>query len=112
MLNEWSLKKLLLRQMKQHNYFVYITTNPAKTVLYIGITNNLFIRLNQHYENRGHKKTFAGRYFCYLLIYWERFQFIQHAIEREKEMKGWRREKKEQLIHDFNPEWKFLNAEI
>ncbi len=95
--------------MKQHNYFVYIVTNPNKTVLYIGVTNDLETRLTQHYENRGNKKTFAGRYYCYHLIYWERHQYIEHAIEREKEIKKWRRAKKETLINEFNPDWKFLN---
>ncbi len=98
--------------MKQHNYFVYIITNPNKTVLYIGVTNDLETRLAQHYENRGNKKSFAGRYYCYHLIYWERHQFIEHAIEREKEIKKWRRSKKETLINEFNPDWRFLNAEV
>ncbi|MEL7004451.1 MAG: GIY-YIG nuclease family protein [Bacteroidota bacterium] len=95
-----------------HNYFIYITTNPSKTTLYVGVTNSLVTRMQQHYENRGNKKTFAGRYFCYNLIYWERFQYIQHAIDREKEIKKWRREKKEALISSFNPSWKFLNYTV
>jgi len=98
--------------MTQHNYFVYIITNPNKTVLYIGVTNDLETRLAQHYENRGNKKSFAGRYYCYHLLYWERHQFIEHAIEREKEIKKWRRSKKETLINEFNPDWKFLNDEV
>lgn len=73
--------------MKQHNYFIYITTNPARTVLYIGVTNDLATRLLQHFEERGREKTFAGRYFCFNLIYYERFTYIQHAINREKEIK-------------------------
>ncbi|HEX8328204.1 MAG TPA: GIY-YIG nuclease family protein [Hymenobacter sp.] len=44
-------------------YYLYITTNPARTVLYIGVTNNLFVRIAQHYANRGSAQTFAGRYF-------------------------------------------------
>jgi len=51
--------------MKQHNYFVYITTNPKKTVLYVGIANDLHSRMQQHFENVGDKKTFAGKYYCY-----------------------------------------------
>jgi len=95
-----------------HNDFVYIVTNPAKTVLYIGVTNDLPTRLQQHYENKGQQKTFAGRYFCYNLIYWERFDYIQHAIEREKELKKWNRKKKENLINELNPEWRFFNDEV
>ena len=98
--------------MRNHNYFVYITTNPAKTVLYIGVTNNLYIRINQHFINRGNSTSFAGKYFCYNLIYWERFDDIKQAIEREKELKKWRREKKEKLIASQNPNWHFLNTSL
>ena len=98
--------------MKAHNYFVYITTNPARSVVYVGMTNDLTIRLIQHYENRGNPKTWAGRYYCYNLVWWERHSLVNHAIEREKEIKKWRREKKNQLIESHNPDWKFLNNEI
>jgi putative endonuclease len=99
-------------RMKHHNYYVYITTNPNKSTLYIGMTNDLEARLNQHYQNRGKNDTFAGKYYCYNLVYWERHQYVDHAIEREKEIKKWRREKKDYLINDFNPNWKFLNDDI
>lgn len=95
------------------NYFVYIVTNINKTVLYIGITNDLFTRLNEHYnDSNTSKKHFTGKYNAYHLIYWERFDNIEYAIEREKELKGWRRSKKENLINSFNPTWKFLNDEV
>lgn len=90
-------------------YFVYITTNPGKKVLYTGVTNNLEIRLNQHYQNRGKKETFAGKYYCYKLIYYERFSDISQAIEREKEIKELSRAKKEELIQSMNPAWKFYD---
>jgi putative endonuclease len=89
-------------------YYVYITTNPAKTVLYIGVTNSLPRRLGQHYENRGNNNTFAGRYFCYNLLYYEQFTDIKAAISREKELKGWTRAKKSALIATMNPDWDFL----
>lgn len=98
--------------MNDHNYFVYITTNPSRTVLYIGVTNDLYTRMVQHYENKGNKQTFAGRYFCYNLIYWERYQQIEDAIEREKELKKWNRKKKENLINKLNPDWKFYNDQL
>ncbi|MBX9850198.1 MAG: GIY-YIG nuclease family protein [Cytophagaceae bacterium] len=97
--------------MNEHNYFVYITTNPGKTVLYTGVTNDLLTRIQQHYENRGNKKTFAGKYFCYKLIYYERFDDINNAIEREKEIKDLSRKIKEQLIGNCNPKWKTLIVE-
>lgn len=100
---------------KTHNYYVYILTNPKKTVLYTGVTNNLERRLQEHLEdNLGPRKTFAGKYFCYYLIYYEYYTYIVRAIAREKQIKGWTRKKKEALIKNFNPEWRFLNdpAEI
>lgn len=70
-----------------YNYFVYILTNKNKTVLYTGVTNNLALRLQQH-ENGDNKFSFTKKYSCYFLLYFERYQFIEHAIEREKEIKG------------------------
>lgn len=95
------------------NYFTYITTNYKKTVLYNGITNDLERRMYEHNEDsKGDKKTFAGKYNCIYLIYWERHSKAVHAIEREKEIKGWKRAKKEKLIDSLNPEWNFLNDEV
>ncbi|MDL5049925.1 GIY-YIG nuclease family protein [Oscillatoria amoena NRMC-F 0135] len=98
--------------MKQHNYFVYIVTNPGKSVLYTGITNNLCQRITEHYLNRGKQKTFAGRYYCYILIYHEQFLHVHEAIKREKEIKGWLRLKKLQLVSNTNPYFKSLNKDI
>lgn len=96
--------------MKSHNYFVYIITNPRKTVLYTGMTNDLQERLNQHKANRGKPETFAGRYYCYKLLYFERYTYVQHAIEREKEIKLMSREDKLQLIRKENPMLMFLDV--
>ena len=98
--------------MGDYNYFVYITTNPTKTTLYIGITNNLGRRLTEHHESRGDDSTFVGRYHCYNLIYCEVYDNIEDAMRREKEIKKWRREKKEKLIEEQNPDWRFMNNEI
>lgn len=87
------------------NYFVYITTNPGKTVLYTGVTNDIEVRIKQHYNNRGKKETFAGKYFCYKLVYYERYHDVNMAIEREKEIKDLSRAKKEELIAQENPKW-------
>ena len=73
--------------MKQHNYYIYITTNPALTVLYTGVTNNLEVRICEHYVNRGKENSFAGKFHCYNLIYYEHFTDINFAIAREKEIK-------------------------
>ena len=94
------------------NYFIYIITNPNKTVLYTGMTYDLESRLIEHYHNKGVEKTFAGRYFCYNLLDYERQYSPLDEIEREKEIKDWNRQKKEALIKTINPEWKFLNSSI
>jgi len=99
-------------KLNQHQYNIYNTTNPEKTVLYTGVTNNLVFWLIQHWSNRGKDETFAGKYYCYNLIYYEDFQYIDQAIAREKEIKGWRRQKKLDLINTMNPTWTFLNASI
>jgi putative endonuclease len=93
-------------------YCVYITTNYNRTTYYVRVTNDLATRLSQHFENSGNNKTFAGRYYCYHLIYYEYFTSPTHAIEREKQLKGWNRGKKEALIKKQNPLLKFLNDEI
>nr|WP_293304577.1 GIY-YIG nuclease family protein [Allomuricauda sp.] len=94
-------------------YFVYITTNENRTVLYIGVTNTIQRRLSEHYfDSVNSKQSFAGKYNCYHLVYYERFDSIQMAIAREKELKKWRREKKDRLITSFNPDWKFLDHDV
>ena len=95
-----------------HTYYVYIVTNENRTTLYTGVTSNIQRRLSQHYQDSiMGKRTFAGRYNCYYLIYIESFESIDSAILREKEIKKWSRKKKEQLISMFNPNWSFLNNE-
>ena len=92
--------------------YVYITTNPIRTTLYIGVTNDLVRRLEEHLQNKGKPETFAGKNYCYNLVYYEHFSHVSYAIDRETEIKKWRREKKDALINSFNPEWKFLNKEL
>ena len=94
--------------MNKGNYYVYITTNPRKTVLYTGITNDLKRREIEHFENRGDYKNFAGKYYCYKLLYYEYFSNINQAITREKEIKNMSRSKKEELIKKINPKLEFL----
>jgi putative endonuclease len=96
----------------RHQYYIDIVTNPERTVLYTGVTNNLSQRLVEHWTNRGQPKTFAGKYYCYNLIYYEEFSYIYNAIAREKEIKGWRKQKKFDLIKAKNPDFFFLNAQI
>jgi putative endonuclease len=91
-----------------HTYYIYIMTNKTKTVLYTGVTNHLKIRLQQHKDSIN-ANSFTAKYNVHFLIYYEKFTWIQLAIAREKEIKGWKREKKIELIKTINPEFKFLN---
>ena len=96
--------------MESTCFFVYILTNWNKNVLYVGVTNNLSRRKNEHYS--GSAPGFTKQYSCKYLVYYEVFQYINDAIRREKEIKGWTRMKKEKLIRSFNPEWVFLNGKF
>jgi putative endonuclease len=89
-------------------YFVYIMTNRSRT-LYTGVTNNLVRRVRQHKTGIG--SGFTAKYKLDRLVYFERFEYIQNAIEREKTIKGWLRIKKIALIVSINPSWKDLSAE-
>lgn len=91
-----------------HTYYIYIITNKAKTVFYTGVANDLKIRLIQHKEGLN-RNSFTSKYNVYYLLYFEKFTWIQKAIAREKEIKGWRREKKIDLIKTINPYLEFLN---
>ena len=93
-----------------HTYYVYIITNSYRSTFYIGMTNNLGLRLWQHNENieKG-IKTFASKYNLKYLVYYEKFTWVHQAIEKEKELKGWRRDKKLELIRTFNANFEFLN---
>ncbi|MDF7811941.1 GIY-YIG nuclease family protein [Hymenobacter sp. YC55] len=85
--------------------YVYILTNPIRTVLYIGVTNAIERRVYEHSSTLGDTSKFTGRYQTDLLVYFEHCADAAQAIAREKQLKGWTRAKKEKLISDFNPEW-------
>ncbi len=90
--------------------FVYIMTNKNRTTLYIGVTNNLCRRIYEH-KNHLKKGSFTDRYNLEYCIYYEEFSYFKEAIQREKELKKWNRQKKENLINKKNPEWKVLVTE-
>ena len=75
-----------------HQYWIYIMANTTRRVIYIGVTNDLYRRYIEH--RNGIIKGFTDKYKCHDLIYFEEFKFIEEAIAREKELKGWKREKK------------------
>lgn len=95
-----------------YNFFTYILTNYKRTVLYTGVTSDLEQRLYEHYFGLNSNSSFTAKYKCHYLVWYERHQYIQHAIEREKEIKGWLRNKKIALIELENPGWEFLNKTI
>ena len=89
-------------------YCVYILSNWDDSVLYIGVTSNLIRRL---YEHRNHLVDgFTKQYNVNKLVYFEQTNDVYSAISREKQLKGWTRKKKNDLIAKMNPEWKDLSA--
>ena len=90
---------------------VYFVTSKSNSVLYVGVTSDLFVRIQQHRE-RFFKGSFSDRYNTEKLVYYELFGTIEEAIAREKEIKKWRREKKDALIISMNPEWRDLWEDI
>ncbi len=88
-------------------YFVYILTNRSGT-LYVGMTNDIDRRLAEH--RRAGAGRFAGRYRMTRLAYVETTDDVRAALAREKQLKGWRRRRKLDLIHTTNPKWLDLSA--
>jgi len=89
------------------NGFVYILTNKNNTVLYIGVTSDLKSRVEKH-KNRTYKGSFATKYNCDKLVYFEKFSSIAQAIEREKQIKAGNRQRKVDLINSMNEAWRDL----
>lgn len=89
----------------QRKFWVYIVASRTGT-LYIGMTNDLEVRVRQH--KAGEIEGFSAQYHCTRLVYYESFDYVQKAINREKQLKGWRRSKKIALIEKVNPRWEDL----
>jgi len=92
-----------------HNYAIYILASRSRS-LYTGVTDNLERRMIEH--RQGLVPGFTTRYRVFRLVHFESFGRIQDAIAREKEIKGWRREKKIRLIEQHNPTWEDLAARL
>ena len=88
-------------------YYVYIMTNKTNTVLYTGVTNDLIRRVYEH-KNKMFPNSFTSRYNINKLVYYAETTSIYSAIQREKQIKAGSRQKKIDLINDFNPTWKDL----
>jgi putative endonuclease len=89
-----------------HHFFVYILASRSK-VLYVGMTNDLARRVVEHQQKMI--PGFTRRYNVTQLVYWESTPNVRGAIQREKEIKAWRREKKVALIERSNPSWRDLS---
>jgi putative endonuclease len=92
--------------MKQKYYYVYILSNKYNNVIYVGITNDLIRRVYEHKNKLV--EGFTEKYNVDKLVYYELFNDPINAITREKQLKGYSRKKKVELINSFNPEWKDL----
>ena len=92
----------------QRTYHVYIMSNMSRT-LYVGVTGDLHRRVWEHRQKD--RKGFTQQYNCTLLVYFEGFPWIDDAIAREKQIKGWKREKKLALVRETNPTWLDLAAD-
>jgi len=93
----------------EKNYYVYLLTNWNNKVMYVGVTSNLERRLYEHKNKLV--EGFTKKYNVGKLVYFETTNDVMAAIEREKQIKKWRREKKNQLVMGMNPEWKDLSLE-
>ncbi|MCX2495668.1 GIY-YIG nuclease family protein [Pedobacter sp. PF22-3] len=86
---------------------VYILTNHTYTVLYIGVTSELYFRIIEHKEKK-YPDSFTAKYNCSKLVYYEQFDSIEEAIAKEKQLKNWKRAWKINLINQNNPNWNDL----
>ena len=89
-------------------FYVYMMTNRSRVVLYTGVTNDLVRRAWEHQNSEV--KGFTKTYKVDRLVYYEHFDDPRDAIGREKEIKGWRRNKKNALVETLNPKWTDLSA--
>ena len=88
--------------------WIYMMCSSSRRALYTGVTGDLNQRVFQH-KNRL-VEGFTKKYKCHRLVYYESFPYIGEAIAREKEIKGWRREKKNALVEAMNPQWRDLST--
>jgi len=93
---------------KEYNFYVYIMASESGT-LYVGMTNDLTRRAYEH--QNGLNEGFTKKYSCHKLVYFEHFTDVYEAINREKQIKRWRRAKKQNLIRTINKPWRDLSLD-
>ena len=91
---------------REHRYYVYVMQSSSRRALYIGMTNSIERRMWEH--KTGEFEGFASKCKCNRLVYFESFNDVKNAIDREKQLKGWSRRKKIALIESVNPRWQDL----
>ena len=94
---------------KDYIFYVYIISNYERSTFYIGFSNNIVRRTIEHKYGLGSE--FSKKYKLRYLVYYEEYQYVDEAIAREKEIKKWRREKKNKLIESLNPKWLDLSKD-
>lgn len=90
--------------------YIYFVSNWNDNILYIGVTNSLVRRAGEHNEHHGSE--FTSKYNCTKLVYYEVLPTIEQAVAREKQLKHFKREWKNQLVESINPDWKDLGNEL
>jgi putative endonuclease len=93
----------------ERSSYVYMMCSSSRRALYTGVTARLHQRVFEHKNDLV--EGFSSQYKCHRLVYFERFANIVDAIAREKQIKGWRREKKDELVETMNPAWSDLAAD-
>ncbi|KPK31709.1 MAG: hypothetical protein AMK70_11935 [Nitrospira bacterium SG8_35_1] len=96
--------------MTDKAYYVYLLTNWNNKVVYVGMTNDLQRRIFEHKEKQV--KGFTEKYNVHKLVYFEQTPEVEVALNREKEIKKWRREKKNKLVENANPLWRDLSDDF
>lgn len=92
--------------MCSHAYYLYILATSKNAMLYIGVTNDMARRLSEHQS--GETNGYTKKFHVHKLVYFESFEDVRNAIDREKQLKRWSRAKKNALVERMNPEWKDL----
>jgi putative endonuclease len=104
------IQKITDQAMKLRQYYVYILASAKNGTLYIGVTNDIVRRTDQH--KQSDPGSFTNKYNVHTLVYFEAHDSIESAITREKNMKAWKRAWKVNLIEMENPAWRDLASDL
>ena len=102
---------ILLESCRTMNYYVYILANATNVAIYVGVTKDLVRRVYKH-RHHADPNSFTARHNIHKLVYYEYTTDVTAAIEREKQIKGWNRKRKNKLVETMNPNWEDLYDRI